>query len=137
MKTYSVLTKKIPPRSRGHFFEELAKDYLVKKGLTFITKNFYCKMGEIDLIMHDKTKMLIFIEVRYRSSLSFGNPSETISAAKQNRLRKTALFYMASHKLDVPCRFDVIAICPAKENSGNISHREGPYQIDWIPNAIY
>ncbi|AAO91236.1 YraN family protein [Coxiella burnetii] len=113
------LTQKI-----GFNAEKTACRYLQKQGLSFITKNFRYKQGEIDLIMSDQS-MLVFIEVRYRRFSDFIHPVATVTPLKQRRLIKTALHYLQKHRpLDkISCRFDIVGITADR-------------QITWIKNAI-
>lgn len=111
----------------GHNYEQKAADYLQQQGLTLVTRNFQCKLGEIDLIMRDGD-YLVFVEVRYRSASHYGDSRETITYSKQRKLRKTAELYLVQQKLweKIACRFDVIAIDENKQ----------AYTIDWIKNAF-
>lgn len=102
--------------------EALACQYLEMQGLQLVTRNMRYRCGEIDLIMQDK-KTLIFIEVRFRRSLAFGTPAESINYRKQKRLRAAASQYLQRHPTRLACRFDVIAI------TGNNS-------IEWLQNAF-
>ncbi|WP_370634769.1 YraN family protein [Polynucleobacter sp. IMCC 30228] len=96
----------------GKKAEAAAKEYLQCAGLNFVTLNYRCRMGEIDLIMRDQAT-LVFVEVRARSSSNWGGALASINASKQNKIYKTAQYYLQSHyrAKDYPsCRFDVIAI---------------------------
>ena len=111
--------------SKGKESEKLACTYLKKQGLIFIDKNFYCRFGEIDLIMqHQNT--LVFIEVRYRKNQNFGGAKESITPKKQNKIQKTALIYMQKKGREYNARFDVIAISGESPN----------LNIEWIQNAF-
>lgn len=95
---------------RGRKAEESALHYLESKGMRLVVRNFRTRRGEIDLIMQDG-KELVFVEVRSRSSQAFGSPAETVSASKQAKIRKTALFFLQQrHLLETPCRFDVVGV---------------------------
>jgi putative endonuclease len=111
----------------GESAESLARIFLEKQGFKLIQKNFRTKVGEIDLVMKDKS-CLVFIEVRYRKNLDFGGAVASITASKQTRIRKTAqLFLQYNPNLDyIECRFDVIAISGVGENT----------RIQWIDNAF-
>jgi len=111
----------------GQDAETLACDYLLKNGLNLITRNYRCKTGEIDLIMRDKDA-LVFVEVRFRRNQNFGSSSETVNYFKQQKLLRTAQFYLLQHRLTdkVPCRFDVIAITQATAQPA----------IEWIKSAF-
>lgn len=89
--------------------------------------NFNSRFGEIDIIAKDRDE-LCFIEVRYRKNTDFGNAAETIGTAKQQKIIKTAQYYLTDKpKLqNTRCRFDVIAM------QGDIRHPE----IDWLKNAF-
>jgi putative endonuclease len=107
--------------------EQLAQDYLQAEGLIFVACNFTCRMGEIDLIMRDK-ETLVFIEVRSRSQKDAYDPIESIHYGKQQRLARSAVFFLQKQGwLDTyPCRFDVIGI----------TYTQGPAQINWIKHAF-
>lgn len=72
-------------RLNGTEAEQLALAFLQSKGLVLVAKNFRTRRGEIDLIMLDN-KVLVFVEVRFRSSISFGSAEESITAQKCHRL---------------------------------------------------
>ncbi len=100
----------------GNQAENLACEYLQKQGLTFITRNFSTRLGEIDLIMREKD-IVVFVEVRARTKADGYDPIESISYHKQQRLWRTGLLYLQKKGwLDTyPCRFDVIGITYSKE----------------------
>jgi putative endonuclease len=98
-------------RAVGTAFEQKAADYLSLQGYQIIHRNFRCKIGEIDLIAN-MDGYLCFIEVKFRTDISKGYPSEAITPNKIRRITKTAEFYMLVQNLpqDTPCRFDVVVI---------------------------
>ena len=109
----------------GFTAEEQAKDYLTAQGLTWVASNYRCRLGEIDLIMRDKTD-LVFVEVRARASNTFGGAIASITRSKRQKLIRTALLYLQTTKLHdkLPSRFDVVSL-------------EGtPRQITWIKHAF-
>lgn len=111
--------------SKGKQAEKLACEYLLKQGLIFIEKNYYCRQGEIDLIMNDHNT-LVFVEVRYRKNNHFGGAKESVTRSKQKKLRTTALHYMQKHKQNSAARFDVIAI----------TGEHSQCSFEWIQNAF-
>lgn len=119
-------------RKVGDEKERLAEDFLLQQGFSLIERNFFCKMGEIDLIMKDQD-YLVFIEVRYRESQDFGGALASITASKQRKLRRAAEFYLqqAFGNHPPPCRFDVIAIEGHK--APELGRQE---EIHWINNAF-
>jgi len=110
----------------GDHAEDLALDYLLLKKFTLEERNFNCRYGEVDLIMRDKS-YLVFVEVRYRASANFGGALESINRSKQDKLRKTAEFYLQKRKfIDSPCRFDILCV------NGNLNKPD----YEWIANAF-
>ena len=100
-------------RKTGSGQEQLAADYLVRKGHRILERNFRCRLGEIDIISLDRTaKALVFTEVKYRRSDRQGDPLEAVDVRKQYRICRTAAYYMMQHcvNMDLSCRFDVIAV---------------------------
>ncbi len=115
-------------REIGFEFEELAKKYLIEKGMRYIESNFYTRYGEIDLIFTDKDeKILVFVEVRYRKNNEFGEPLETINEKKQEKIVISSQIYIKNKKWKQDIRYDVIGI--KKDKLGN-------NKINWIKNAF-
>ncbi len=109
--------------------ENLACQYLVSRGLTLLAKNFRTRRGEIDLIMQDKSH-LVFVEVRFRRSPSFGSAAESITARKGARLRAAATAYLQRcGQPDLNARFDAVLLSPAAKNSSNLT-------INWLVNIL-
>ncbi|TQR36450.1 YraN family protein [Brevibacillus brevis] len=97
-------------RLLGQRGEQLAEGYLVNKGFRIVERNVRTKRGEMDLIALDG-KCLVFIEVRTRSSQSFGTAGESITWKKKQKLRELAIEYLQKSAQPIPTfRFDVIAI---------------------------
>ncbi len=98
-------------REKGRIAEEKALAYLEAQGLKLVTQNYNCRVGELDLIMRDRD-YLVFIEVRARVSADFGGGIASITYAKRQKIIKSALHYMQTHKAQsqLPMRFDVISI---------------------------
>ena len=98
-------------RSIGAVYEQKAVEYLKEKGYSIINQNFRCKIGEIDIIAQWKD-VIVFVEVKYRKTASFGYPEEAVSYYKQEKIRKVAQYFLTGSNsfVDMDCRFDVIAI---------------------------
>ena len=99
-------------RAEGTWGESLVADYLRRRGCRLEAHSDRCRFGEIDLIAWDGDT-LCFVEVKTRTNTRMGLPREYVTARKQARLRKTALFYLSSHDLDCPTRFDVAEVYAA------------------------
>jgi putative endonuclease len=88
----------------------LAANYLVGQGYQVLEQNFRTPHGEIDLIA-SRGACLVFVEVKTRTSLSFGYPETALTPKKQAHVRAAAEWYLQSQTgLDVDWRIDVIAI---------------------------
>lgn len=108
-------------RELGNLGEQIAVEYLEKNRYRIIKRNFYCRQGEIDIIAKDK-KEIVFIEVKTRSNISFGEPSEAVNSIKQKHIYKAAQYFLfKTNSLDMLIRFDVIEVL-IKEGKFNIKH---------------
>ena len=114
-------------RSVGTWGEAQVANYLRKNRYRLVAHSYHCRFGEIDLIAMDG-KTLCFVEVKTRSNVSMGLPREYVNAAKQERIRKTALFYLSEKELDCPMRFDVAEVY--QSGSGALE------RIEYIKNAF-
>ena len=117
-------------RATGSAAEQAACGYLRSRGLTTIQANFQCRSGEIDLIMLDR-QQLVFVEVRFRSAGDYGHALDSVTPAKQLKLKRAASYFLLQHPRygDCACRFDVVAIQAAPG-------QRRP-QLAWIKNAFY
>ena len=109
----------------GNAAESQALAYLQAQGLILVQRNFRCRSGELDLIMRD-AETLVFVEVRSRRSVQYGSPAESVTPAKQQKLLNAAAAYLQRQTLDLPCRFDVVAILKS-------AHQ---LHIEWIKDAF-
>lgn len=114
-------------RRKGAWWEGEAARYLEKAGYAILERNYRTRAGEIDLIAR-KENLLIFVEVKMRSSEAFGRPEEAIDSRKQKKIIEIAQLYLAEHPSPTQdIRFDVIAITS-----------EGPQRlIKHIENAFW
>ena len=81
-------------REIGFKYENVAKEYLILQGLTFVESNFYTKFGEIDLIFFEKkSQTLVFVEVKYRKNDFFGSAIEMVTEDKQTCIRPSPDFW--------------------------------------------
>lgn len=110
-------------KARGNLAEALAADYLQRRGLRLLERNYRCRLGEIDLILADGPA-LVFAEVRLRSNLEFGGAAASITAPKRQRILRAARHYL-SGRPERPCRFDVILLDAL-----------APDRIEWIKDAF-
>ena len=105
------MREKLNKRRLGSDKESLAVEYLEKQGYVILERNFMCKKGEIDVIAREDG-FLVFVEVKFRTDESAGEPGEAIDVRKQKTIYKVAEYYIYSKHLceDIPCRFDAVTI---------------------------
>lgn len=106
-------------QSLGNWGENLAHDYLESKGYAILARNIRTPHGELDLVAYQPATIgtacgtVVFVEVRTRSSTTLGTPELSITAVKQDHIRRSAAFYLQTHPeqaQDTNWRIDVIAI---------------------------
>ena len=94
----------------GSLGEKLAVKYLENKGYKIIDVNFYCKYGEIDIVAKFE-RMVVFIEVKTRTSLKHGFPIDGVNHKKIIHIRNSARYYLYKNKIfNFDIRFDVIEV---------------------------
>lgn len=98
-------------RETGSYYENLACEYLVENGAEILFRNFRSKKGEIDIVIRDG-KYLAFVEVKYRTSMRFGEPEAAVDLHKQKIICRVSDFYRKRYGISDDCaiRYDVIAI---------------------------
>jgi putative endonuclease len=112
----------------GDIGEQLAMNFLKKKGFRILETNYRCPQAEIDIIARQKD-CLVFVEVRTKTNLAFGSPEESITSAKKRHLEMAANHYLQNHdKLPASWRIDVVAIELEADNKLK--------RIELIENAI-
>lgn len=125
--------RKSEDAERGRWAETLAAEHLKHRGLKLIMRNYRCRWGEIDLVMREG-KIVVFIEVRFRSRLGLRTGAESVDARKQRKLIATVAHFLQRKRAlaTQPCLFDVASI--SNTSSGN--EKFGEPEIDWIKNAF-
>jgi putative endonuclease len=107
-------------QSFGQHGEEIAVSYLKKKGYTLLHRNYRTPLGEADIIVRDNNA-IVFVEVKARTSVAFGQPFEAVGSRKQEKLKNVALYYLKQHNNQTPVRFDVISII-SRNGKDEINH---------------
>lgn len=96
--------------SLGKIGEEIAARYLSAHGYKIIEMNFYKRWGEIDIVAVEDN-VLVFVEVKSHMEDNPVTPVESITPWKLKALKRTCLFYKASHpKLPEALRIDFVGI---------------------------
>lgn len=105
--------------------EDLAVDYLLGKGYEILNRNWIGERHEIDIIARD-SDLLVFVEVKTRSSTFWGNPEDAVSATKIKRMVAAADYYLYLNDSDTSVRFDVITVVTNKKQT-EIEHIEDAF----------
>ena len=110
-------------RRTGTEYENLAVRMLEHKGYRILSRNFRCRIGEIDIIAY-KERTVVFVEVKYRRTGASGSGFEAVSYGKQLKICRTADYYRMKNDLwdNLFYRFDVISI-----DGDKITHMENAF----------
>lgn len=112
---------------KGKIGEQIAREYLIKKGYQVIKSNFQTRFGEIDLIVSNEG-FLVFVEVKLKTGEDFGTPEEMINPKKLRQLQNTAEMFLRQEKAHLGNfkQYRIDAICIILENNEikKISHYE-------------
>ena len=107
----------------GRWSERRCERYLRSKGLRTLTRNYACKVGELDLVMVAGDGTIVFVEVRSRADERFGPVEATITPAKRKRVSRAARCFLAAHGIDDrPLRFDVVTLVLGHRGAPQIRH---------------
>ena len=107
----------------GRWGEKQACKFLKSAGLHFLTGNYSCSTGEIDLVMVDTNSAIVFIEVKTRKSEDFTPTEAVVNSEKQHRMYNAARYFLATHNIHSrPYRFDCLTITLDPDGKKNINH---------------
>lgn len=110
----------------GKVGEDIVIKYLLDKGYKILERNYFCKIGEIDIVALDGDEF-VFIEVKTRSQKMFGDPVDAVDLSKRNHIYRTAEYYIMKAGIENrKIRFDVI----------EVKQYENAVRINQIKNAI-
>ena len=90
--------------------EAIAKRYYENLGCEILESNYRFRRAEIDLIALQKESILIFIEVKNRSRLDFGEAETFVSESQQNRIKEAAEDYIYGINWQKNIRFDIVCV---------------------------
>jgi len=115
-------------RAVGAAGERVASEYLKKLGYSIMGSNFRTPFGEIDIIARHKG-VIVFIEVKSRTTSSFGPPYLSVTKLKERHIVKNALFYLRRFKiLNADWRIDIVSV--------KLDNRCALENIEVIENAV-
>ena len=102
----------------GNLGEKIAERFLEERGYTVLDRKFSTRYGELDLVaIEDETENVVFIEVKTRTTGTFGMPEDSITHAKLERVQNAALLWLQAHPdTKDDWRIDVISIILDQKN---------------------
>ncbi len=81
-----------------------------ERGYRVVDRNWRCRAGELDLVLR-RGGLVVFCEVKTRSSDAFGLPAEAVGRQKQQRIRVLAARWLdESPSPAAEIRFDVASV---------------------------
>ena len=108
----------------GALGEDFVAKYLVSKNYEILDRNWRVKEGEIDLVAISENGVVVFIEVKTRTSITFGHPLEAITRDKAYRLQRLALAWLTvHHRWGFEYRIDAAAVLISKGEKFEIDYR--------------
>jgi putative endonuclease len=97
-------------RALGAFGEQLAAEWYEREGYVLLDRNWRCREGEIDLVL-TRNRVVVFCEVKTRTTSAYGSPASAVTPAKQKRLRKLGMRWIDAHDVrPAGFRFDVACV---------------------------
>ena len=112
----------------GKESENLAVEFLEKKGYKILVKNYRYLKAEIDIIAETENHIVI-VEVKARNTDTFLSPEEAVNKKKIRLLISAASHFLEENEIDKETRFDIISILPSEENQFQIKHIENAFEI--------
>ena len=115
-------------KNLGNAGEDLAAKFLENHGYKIIARNFRIRSAEIDIIAEiDNT--IIFVEVKTRSNIRKGLPSEAVNIRKQKKIIEAAGVFLQDEKyFESACRFDVLEII-SEGKFFKVNHIENAFEV--------
>ena len=112
----------------GRWGEKRCEKFLKRKGLKTLTRNFLCKTGELDLVMVDSDRTIVFVEVKTRANEDFAGAETVVTYRKKTRISRAAKYFIATSNItDRPLRFDVVTIVLGQTGKEQIEHYENAF----------
>ena len=116
--------------TRGEEGEEAAARWLEDRGYKIVSRNYRCRVGELDLVAW-QGRTLIFVEVKTRGRRRLGEPAEAVNARKRTHLIRAADHYLLRFASRPPdCRFDIVEV-DADGNGFHVRHLPDAFRPRW------
>lgn len=110
----------------GKWGEQKALYHLRQHHYEILETNWRHKRAEVDIIAR-KDGILVFIEVKTRTNLSFGEPHDFVDQLKEDLMVDAAAAYMEKICHHWEIRFDIISITIPNEHTYKLRHIEDAF----------
>jgi len=111
----------------GRRGEDLAVEYLQRRGFVVLSRNWRCRDGELDVVAVDRTRLVV-CEVKTRSGTAFGEPAEAVTRTKAARIRRVTQAWLSEHQVRwCEIRFDVVAVLAPPGGPVTMQHYESAF----------
>jgi len=111
----------------GRRGEDLAVEYLQRRGFVVLSRNWRCRDGELDVVAVDRTRLVV-CEVKTRSGTAFGEPAEAVTRNKAARIRRVTQAWLTEHQVRwCEIRFDVVAVLAPPGGPVTMQHYESAF----------
>ncbi|MEY3108541.1 MAG: hypothetical protein RL730_892 [Actinomycetota bacterium] len=110
----------------GETGEQYVANYLTMNGNQILSRNWRIREGELDIVSIDQEGLILFVEVKTRTSIAFGDPLESIDRKKLFRIQKLALAWLATNfKLGNSYRIDSAGVIISRAGEITLDYRKG------------
>lgn len=106
--------------------ENIAENFLLNNGYTILHRNWRYSKLEVDIIAQ-KDGLVVFMEVKTRTSFDFGYPEESVTLKKRKYLKSAAAAYIDASPTRIDVRFDIVSILLNGGTVKEIKHFEDAF----------
>jgi putative endonuclease len=107
----------------GQYGENVAAGFLLDRGYELLDRNWRCEIGELDIVARTADGVLVFVEVKCRSGLGYGQPVDAVTPVKAQRIRRLAYCWLETHPTRRRgVRFDVISVLRQRRAAAQVEH---------------
>lgn len=110
----------------GHWGEEKAAEYLLKKGYSICHRNWRCGHRDLDIVAF-KDGILVIVEVKTRRNNIFMEPELAVDRRKVRSLMIAANAYVKVYQIDYELRFDILTVTGSDDNDFSVNHIEDAF----------
>jgi putative endonuclease len=111
----------------GRHGEDVAVEFLQRRGLVVLDRNWRCREGELDVVAV-QAQRLVVCEVKTRSCARFGEPAEAVTPRKVLRVRRATQAWLAARGVPwCEIRFDVVSVLLEPGRPATVAHYEAAF----------